>query len=169
MDESKVQTEKSPGESVLHPLWWETGLSLAGAFIGMGLICLVSLYSGLWLLIPSFGSSAIMLYTSPNTPMAQPRNVLGGHLMSALSGIIIHQFIVNNWWAVTLSVVLATFLMIITQTLHPPGGGTAIVALVDNPLTAIIIPVVVGSVILILATVLVNRLLFKRRYPKYWF
>lgn len=61
--------------------------------------------------------------------MAQPRNTVGGHAISALVGVICSQLLGNSWWATALSVTLAILAMYLTGTMHPPGGATAFLAI----------------------------------------
>jgi CBS-domain-containing membrane protein len=125
----------------------------------------------MYFLIPSYASSALMLFVSYNNPLAQPRNVFGGHLMSAIAGIITNYFMANAWWAITCAVVLAGLLMIITKTLHPPGGGTAIVAhigAVGHSSWHVLVPVLASSVIMILVAYIINNSVATRKYPLFW-
>lgn len=165
------ETDAAQSSSAIIPLWLESCYSLLGIFIGMGLISFISVHYDMYLLIPSFASSALMLFVSYNNPLAQPRNVLGGHLMSALAGMFTNYFWANEWWAITLAVVLAALLMILTKTLHPPGGGTAIVAhlgAVGHSSYYLLIPVLASSVIIILVALIVNNSVSSRKYPMFW-
>src|ERR1700741_4830500 len=108
-------------------------LTFLGSFIGIGLIGFLNSrflsISDNFYLIGSFGATAVLLYGIPNSPLAQPRNLIGGHLMSALIGVTIHKLIPNETWlASALAVSLSIVVMQITKTMHPPGGATAIIA-----------------------------------------
>ena len=109
-------------------IWRENLISLTGIAVGMAVISLISFRFQSFFLIPSLASSAIMLFVSYSNVFAQPLNVIGGHLMSALAAIIVAQFIGPQWWSIALVVFLAALLMLVTNTIHPPGGGTAIAA-----------------------------------------
>lgn len=160
--------QRTPANKLL-PSWIEGGCSLLGIFIGMGIICFISTHYNMHFLIPSFASSAIMIFMSPENPLAQPRNVLGGHVMAALAGIITNYLFSNTWWAITLAVVLAALLMIVTRTLHPPGGATAIVAHLGgcgSSSAFILIPVVANSIIMVLTALIINHFLASK-YPRF--
>jgi CBS-domain-containing membrane protein len=149
--------------------WGEVCISSLGSLFGIGPIALISMHYNVPLLIPSFGASAALLYATCHMPMAQPRNVLGGHVLSALSGVITFKLFGNDWWAVTLAVVLAIALMMVTRTLHPPGGATAFVAVINGQdFSFIILPVALGAAILILVALIFNNLVPTRKYPQYW-
>lgn len=157
--------------STLPQISW-TGLfvSAAGSFAGIGVIALLAASYNAPLLLPSFGATAVLLYAACHVPMAQPRNVIGGHLISALAGVWVYQSFGNNWWSLALGVTLAIILMTVTHTLHPPGGATAFVAVYTGQNYAFIFtPVGLGAICLIIIAVLVNNLSSKRKYPDYWF
>jgi len=157
---------KSNQQSII---WKENLLSLAGIAVGMAVICLISFYFQSLFLIPSLASSAIMLFMSYNNVFAQPRNVLGGHFMSALAAIIVIQFFGPQWWSTALVVVLAALFMLVTNTVHPPGGGTAIAAYLGHYLPFQILgTVILDCVIIILVAVLLNNASSSRKYPLFW-
>ena len=143
--------------------------SAVGSFAGIGMVSFLAVHYQVPLIATSFGSSAVLLYAACGTPMAQPRNVLGGHLVSALAGVLIFQLCGSNWWAFALAVSLAIAGMQVTRTMHPPGGATAFVAVYNQQgFLYIITPIAVGAVILILVALLVNNLAKDRKYPVNW-
>ena len=153
-----------------------------GAFLGIGLVGLLSQYQvapvDAPLLIGSFGASSVLIYGVINSPLAQPRNLVGGHVLSAFIGVTIHHLLPQPLWlAAALAVGLAIVGMQITKTLHPPGGATALIAIIGSPqLKAlgywyVVVPVLVGAMLLLLVAVVVNKLAPTRRYPanKNWY
>lgn len=127
------------------------------------------------LLIAPFGASAVLVYGATRSPLAQPRNVIGGHMLSALVGVLcwklLHDF---PWLASALAVATAIALMHATKTLHPPGGATALLAVIgskqvhDIGFLYVLVPATVGPVILVLVGLLINNLTATRRYPEIW-
>ncbi|WP_051688155.1 HPP family protein [Desulfofalx alkaliphila] len=145
-------------------------ITALGSFAGIGMIAYLAECYSLALLLPSFGASAVLLYAACHVPMAQPRNVIGGHIISALMGVITYQLFASTWWAYAIGVSLAIVAMMLTGTLHPPGGATAFVAIyTGQSFEFIISPVGLGAVCLVLIALLVNNLSPKRQYPKYWY
>lgn len=141
-----------------------------GSFTGISLIAFLALYYELPLLLPSFGASAVLVYSLGHLPMAQPRNVVGGHMMSALMGVTVYQLFGGAWWVIALGVSLAGMAMSVTNTLHPPGGATAFIAVYTGQNFGFILaPVCLGAVILIMVALLINNLPRDRKYPDYWF
>ena len=100
------------------------------AFLCIGLLHAASLErAGLPLLMAPFGASAVLVFGAPNSPLAQPRNVIGGHVVSALVGVTVYQLVGDSpLAAVSIAVPAAIALMHASRTLHPPGGATAFVA-----------------------------------------
>ncbi|ACV64499.1 HPP family protein [Desulfofarcimen acetoxidans DSM 771] len=149
-----------------------TGLLVTsiGSFMGIGLITLLATYYKLPLLLPSFGASAVLLYGACHVPMAQPRNVIGGHIISALTGVTTYQLFGNPWWAITLAVTVSIVMMTVTHTLHPPGGATAFVAVYSSQNYSFVFsPVGIGVTCLVLIAVAVNNISSQRKYPDYWY
>ncbi|MCL5057835.1 MAG: HPP family protein [Actinobacteria bacterium] len=187
MDRASEQAERNSSASVLVKkyfckmkggrcrdlpgLSW-TGLLVTafGSLAGLGLICLLSAYYRLPLLLPSFGATAVLLYASCHVPMAQPRNVIGGHLISALAGVSSFHLLGGSWWVIAIGVTAAILAMTVTRTLHPPGGATAFVAVYNGQGFGFILsPVGIGIICLVVIAVLVNNLSSERKYPDYWF
>jgi CBS-domain-containing membrane protein len=166
---------KSPPRVAGHEVLW----SWLGAVSGIG-ICgyLSSRYfepRDLSLLIGSFGASAVLVYGAIKSPLAQPRNLIGGHIVSGLVGIACYQlFGHTTWLASALAVSLAIVSMLVTKTLHPPGGATALIAVIggnkihDLGFFYAFVPAGTGAIVLLIVALVVNNLASGRRYPEYW-
>lgn len=167
---------KSPPGIGLHEMLW----SLIGSAIG---ICLCEYLSAqyfepkdLTLVVGSLGASAILVYGAVKSPFSQPRNLIGGHIVSGLVGVACYQFLGGTLWLASgLAVSLAMIAMIATKTLHPPGGATALIAVIGGPKIHALgflyafVPAGLGAFILVVIALLVNNLSRNRRYPEYWF
>lgn len=148
-----------------------------GSFLGIGIIGFLhskyfTAYDNLFL-IGSFGASSVLIYGAINSPLAQPRNLIGGHLISALVGVSIHKLVPGEVWLTSaLSVSVAIVLMQITKTLHPPGGATALIANIGSAKIQalgffyVLSPVLSGVMILFLVAVICNNATPHRSYPK---
>jgi CBS-domain-containing membrane protein len=147
-----------------------------GAFIGIALVGLVqgTRFGELdnIFLIGSFGASAVLIFGATNSPLAQPRNLIGGHLVSAIIGVCIHKLVPGQLWvASALAVALAIVGMQITKTLHPPGGATALIANIGSEkikalgFLYVLSPVLSGILILFVVALLVNNIPKHRNYP----
>jgi CBS-domain-containing membrane protein len=107
--------------------------------------------------------------------MAQPRNLVGGHMLSGFMGVLSYQLWGSTpWLAAGLGVSGAIVAMLVTRTVHPPGGATALLAVIGGPkLHAlgywyVLVPAGTGACLLLLVALAVNNLASHRRYPEYW-
>jgi CBS domain-containing membrane protein len=152
-----------------------------GSFTGVALIGLLNSYyldiSENLFLIGSFGASAVLIYGVINSPLAQPRNLIFGHLLSSIIGVTIGYLIKETWLAAALAVSLSIVVMQITKTLHPPGGATALIAIIGSTKVKslgymyVISPILTGVLILLLVALIFNNMTPHRSYPinKHWY
>jgi len=165
---------RPPGASPSEVFW-----SWAGGFLGIAAVGLMQVRlvqpSDQGLLIGSFGATAVLVYGAITSPLAQPRNVLGGHLISALIGVACHQALHQQpWLAAAAAVSLAIAAMQITRTLHPPGGATALIAVIGSQkihslgYLYALVPVGLGAAVMLLIALIVNNIPRSRRYPVFW-
>ncbi|MES2567206.1 MAG: HPP family protein [Bacteroidota bacterium] len=147
-----------------------------GAFFGMAIIGFINskyfILNDNLFLIGSFGATSVLIYGAINSPLAQPRNLIGGHLVSAFVGVTIFKLIPNELWlSSALSVSLSIVLMQITKTLHPPGGATALIANIGSEKIKalgymyVLSPVLTGVLILFVIALIFNNLTSNRKYP----
>jgi CBS domain-containing membrane protein len=152
-----------------------------GAFVGIGLIGYIqSSYLPLndnSFLIGSFGASAVLIYGVINSPLAQPRNLIGGHVISAFLGVTVNYLVPVPWLAAALAVSTSIVAMQVTKTLHPPGGATALIAVIGSKEIKnlgygyVWSPVLTGVMILLTVALFINNVTANRSYPKnkHWF
>jgi CBS domain-containing membrane protein len=101
------------------------------------------------LLIAPFGATAAMIYGVPNSQMAKIKNMLCGHLFSAAIGIFCYKFFGGSWYSVTLGLSLAVIFMLITNTMHPPGGATAVLCIISRAdFSFLLLPLGLGLLVL---------------------
>lgn len=114
----------------------EAVISTIGGFLGIFAIFLAAagvLPEGLAVLIvPSMGASAVLLFAAPHAPFSQPWNLVMGHAISALIGVACWQWIPHHWVAASAAVGLAIGAMHLTRSIHPPGGATALAAVIGS-------------------------------------
>ncbi len=152
------------GFAGIYAVWW------LNSFIGIQ-------ENANMFLIGSFGASAVLIYGLPMGELSQPRNLVGGHVISALVGVMAYNVFPENLpLASALAVSCAIAAMLVTNTTHPPGGATALIAVIGGSsvhqlgLMYAFSPVFIGTLIMLLIAVLVNNLSTNknRYYPKYW-
>jgi CBS-domain-containing membrane protein len=170
----KGTTKSPPGVGIVEIVW-----SWLGGFIGIGAVAVLQAYifdgTDLILMIGSFGASAVLVYGAIKSPLAQPRNLVGGHFVSALVGVAAFK-IFQGQPALGAAVAVATSIavMLATKTLHPPGGATALIAVVGGEkvhalgFLYAVIPAAAGAAILLIVALLFNNIPKNRRYPEFW-
>lgn len=157
----------------------EIGWSWLGSFLGIAAVAMIHYQllaqSDLLLLIGSFGASAVLIYGAVRSPLAQPRNLVGGHVLSAIIGVSAFLLLGHYpFLAAALAVSLAIAVMHWTKTLHPPGGATALIAVLGGDgihslgYLYVVVPVAAGSLIMLAIALLINNLPKTRRYPEFW-
>lgn len=147
-----------------------------GSFIGLGIICFLQYNTlskyDLTLLIGSFGASCVLIYGAIGSPLAQPRNLFLGHIISAVIGVSVFKLFGDIIWiAAPLAVSLSIIGMQMAKSLHPPGGATALIAVTGgNGITSlgyqyVFSPVLTGVFILFVIALIFNNIPHKRQYP----
>jgi CBS-domain-containing membrane protein len=153
-------------------LFW----SFLGSFIGIACIGIIQGHylnqTDNVLLIGSFGATGVLIYGAIHSPLAQPRNLIGGHVISAIIGVTVSQFLGDILWlAAALSVSISILAMQLSKTLHPPGGATALIAVIGSEKVIslgywyVIFPVLSGVLIMLLVALTFNNMTPERRYP----
>ena len=167
---------------------WDMVWAFVGSFLGIAFPALLSFNlldlrlsrTDLTLIVGSFGASAVLLYSSIVSDFAQPRSVFGGHVVSAFIGVCVRKMfpvhlVELDWLACALAVSLAIVAMNLTRTLHPPGGATALIAVLPSEqiqnlgFKYIGIPIASGIACMLLVALIVNNIPRKRVWPKWWY
>ena len=119
-------------------------------------------------LVASFGSTMVLLYGYPESPFAQPKNIFFGHFLTSIVGIIFVNFIpLPIYIIIPLAVGLGVSLMIVTGVTHPPAGGNPIIVIIGfASFDYILSPIIIGSIIVLLFGVILNRFILNKEYPK---
>ena len=146
---------------------------LAGLFasIIIGILSYLSFETstGFWLMF-SFGSSTLIVLVFHDSEFAQPANVFFGHLLAIVIGILFNEFLGMSYLTLGLSVGTTVTLMMYFKIIHPPAAANPLIALfADVSLSYIVFPVIVGSIVIIVFSLIINRYLLKRNYPDKWF
>lgn len=150
-------------------------ISAVGGFIGIFAIFLTSH----WLLepevavyiVPSMGASAVLLFAAPHAPFSQPWNLIAGHAVSAIIGVACWQWIPYYAIAASACVGLAIGAMLLTRSIHPPGGATALAAVIGSEKLHNLgysyeyQPVLLNAATMLLVAIIFNGIFKWRRYP----
>lgn len=153
-------------------------VSSVGAFIGVLTVYGVSSWYlsnlGALLMLASMGATAVLLFAVPHGALSQPWAVVGGHVVSAIVGVTCQLLIPDLFWASALSVGVAVAAMYYLRCIHPPGGATALAAVIGGPelhalgYAYVVTPVLINAVNLVMAAVVFNAFFPWRRYPAHW-
>lgn len=152
--------------------------SWMGSFLGILILAKLHIFvkgisdGALSLMIGSFGASAVLAYCAIESPLSKPRNILGGHILSALVGVTVFKLVGGeHWLASALAVSIAIVVMQLTNTIHPPGGATALIAVTGGPAIYelgylyALIPVALGATVIVIIALIVNNIPPNRSYP----
>ena len=168
-------TQSPPRVGLVEILW-----SWVGSFLGIAAVGLLHFrvldQTALIMIIGSFGASAVLIYGAIRSPLAQPRNLIGGHVLSAIVGVAAYRYFGGHpWLAAAMAVSVSIALMHLTKTLHPPGGATALIAVIGGDSVHnlgylyAILPVALGAGVMLTIALIVNNISKGRRYPEFWF
>ncbi|MFT5701963.1 MAG: CBS-domain-containing membrane protein [Desulforhopalus sp.] len=174
LQKMKGSGQSPPAVGLVEVLW-----SWIGSFLGIAAISIIHYnflnQTDLVMIIGSFGASAVLIYGAIRSPLAQPRNLVGGHILSAIVGVTAYQLFSDQpWLAASLAVSTSIALMHLTKTLHPPGGATALIAVIGSDgihslgYLYVLIPVALGACIMLAIALIVNNIPKTRRYPEFW-
>ena len=146
--------------------------AVTGAF--GGIVCMFLLvgltnYTGTPWLMASMGGSCVLVFVVWNAPLSQPRNIIGGHMISAFIGLLFYYLFGSGMLSITLSVFLTIFCMAIMGIIHPPAGANPIIIILGGySWSYLVTPVLIGAVVIVLIGLLINNLRSTRKYPVYW-
>lgn len=127
--------------------------------------------AGNFLMVTSMGASAVLLFAVPHGALSQPWAVMGGHLISALIGVTCHQLFPHQVWTGALAVGLAVGAMHYLRCIHPPGGATALAAVIGGSeiyalgYHYLLMPILINVLAILAMALVFNGLFSWRRYP----
>ena len=144
-----------------------TGLS-ASVIIGILAYLSFETSTGFWLMF-SFGSTTLIVLIFFESEFAQPGNIFFGHLLGIVIGILFNEFVGMSFLTLGLAVGATITLMMYLKVIHPPAAANPLIALfADVSLEYIVFPVMVGTIVIIFLSVIINRYILKRNYPTRW-
>ncbi|WP_242028259.1 HPP family protein [Pseudanabaena sp. FACHB-2040] len=139
------------------------------SFVGIAALAYLTTGTGYPLIAAPFGATAVLVFAVSDSPLAQPRNVIGGNLMGALVSVALVSWFGSDPWVMALAVATTIKVMQLTHTVHPPGGAVALVGVMSGATSEFVLtPVLVGSILLVLCTVVFSHWIPGRPYPKHW-
>lgn len=170
---------KRKGHSVKCPArlpLWKIGIAWLGATLAIAVLSLVGDWQDAVMILGSFGASCLLIFAYPASPFAQPRNVIGGHFIASLTGLIFMSLFGVHWWSMATAVGTAIALMLLLRVPHPPAGSNPVIVMLGGVSWQFLwTPTLIGSIVLVLVALAYNNLLSaksdgseKLQYPTYW-
>lgn len=159
--------------------WSEIFWSWIGAFLGIAAVAVIhyNILTGtdFVMVIGSFGASAVLIYGAIRSPLAQLRNLIGGHMVSAVIGVASYKLLPGQMWlAASVAVATAIAVMRMIKALPPRGGATALTTVIGSDkvhhlgFLYALIPAGLGAAMMLIVALLVNNIPNSRRYPEFW-
>lgn len=129
-----------------------------GGALTIGLLGLLAELTGSVLIVASLGASCVLVFTAPGAPLSQPMNVVGGHLLTTLCGLVVGMLFGTTWWSVALAVGLAIIVMAALRITHPPAGANPIFVMTTGATWSFLLtPVLAGALIVVVMGILFHR------------
>jgi CBS-domain-containing membrane protein len=126
-------------------------LGALGATLGIVLLQVLSETANLALLVAPFGATFVLVFALPESPLVKPRNIIGGYLISTITGLGFYELLGNNSLSLGLAFGLTFVLMQLTKTLHPPAGSVPILIMFSEiDWTFVLTPILVGVILILL-------------------
>jgi CBS-domain-containing membrane protein len=147
----------------------QIALAGLGAALAIGFVGALAQATHQPLLLGSLGASCVFLFRLPEAPFAQPRNVVAGHVLSSLVGLVVLKVFGPHTWALSLALGLAVVVMFVTRTTHAPAGSNPVIVFLTQPgWDFLLAPTLLGAVGVVLVAVLFHRVVRPGRYPLHW-
>jgi CBS-domain-containing membrane protein len=153
-----------PKFSIQHIL-----LSWVGAFLGIATLAYLTAQTAHPFIAAPLGATAVLVFGVPDSPLAQPRNVIGGNLIAAIVCVMLVQLFGTAPWVMAIAVATTIKLTQLTRTVHPPAGAVALLGVLTHASwDYVFTPILVGSVVIVLCTLIFSSVVPGRIYPKHW-
>lgn len=164
---AKMKTSnRAPARPPARHIFW----SWCGGALAIGTAAAIAVGTGTPTLMAPFGATAVLAFGVPDSPLAQPRNIIGGHTIAALVGVMFLVAFGASWWSMGLSVATAIAMMQVFRAVHPPAGANPLVVMYAGvSWDFVFAPVFLGALLLAIVAVVFNNMVPERRYPLYWF
>lgn len=143
-------------------------ISAAGVFIAVGVICLLAFSFHYSVIMGPLGATCVLVFVAHKGPLSQPRQIIGGHILSSIAGLSIWSIFGKDLFILTITLVVVLIIMAFTKTMHPPAAASALVAVNFETGWGVLFPVVIGVFLIVFISMVYNNLFPKRQYPQYW-
>ena len=141
----------------------------AGGAVAIGIMEAFSTRAAIPLMAIPFATSIVLVMGSPEVEAAQPRALVGGHIVATIVGLIVVKVAGPEPWAAAVAVGLSIMAMHLTRTFHPPAGIDPLLVVVNNmSWSFLLVPVAVGAILLALFAFIWHLLIRRYSWPTRW-
>lgn len=143
----------------------------AGGFLGIIVLLLITRLYGVVSIMAPLGATCVLLFAVPKSPLAQPRNIIGGHLISTLIGLLTINLFGDGMLPIAFAVGASIALMQLLRVVHAPAGANPLLIIMSGTTnySFLLTPVLIGSVLLVIIALVINNIGIGTRWPCYWF
>ncbi|WP_433943574.1 HPP family protein [Paenibacillus sp. SN-8-1] len=144
-------------------------IGFIGGFVAVGMLAILNeMGHGLWIMAP-FGASCVLAFGVWDSPLSQPRNIIGGHIISTFTGLLVYHLVGGGFLSMAIGVGAAISFMMLARMTHPPAGADPLVVIMaGSSWSFLLTPVLIGAVIIVAAALIINNLDRTRNYPTFW-
>ena len=148
----------------------------AGGTLATAGLALIGDWQNIAMILGSFGASCLLIsaypestFAQPKSPFVQPRNIVGGHVITTFTGLLFMTLFGVEWWSMALAVGTAIALMLLLRVPHPPAGSNPLIVMLGGVhWDFLVTPTLIGAVALVLVALVYNNIGRGRHYPRYW-
>ena len=149
--------------------WRQIAAAFCGAALAIAVLAQLQSWQHISLILGSFGASCLLVFAYPLSPFAQPRNLIGGHAVSSLTGLVVMSLCGVHPWSMALAVGTAVALMLVLRVPHPPAGSNPLIVMISGAgWEFLLTPTLAGAVLLAIVAFGYHNGVLKQRYPSYW-
>jgi CBS-domain-containing membrane protein len=143
--------------------------SFLGSMLAIGAVAILTSVTATPWVLGSFGASCVLMFGYPDNPFSQPRNVIGGHFLTSMTGLAFLSILGASWWSLALALATAIALMQMTRTVHPPAGSNPVIVMLSLPgWKFLVTPTLLGTVVIVAVAVAFYNLRGTVSYPRRW-
>lgn len=144
-------------------------LAWLGGTLATAALALIGNWQNVAMILGSFGASCLLIFAYPESPFAQPRNIVGGHFITTFTGLSFLTLFGVEWWSLSLAVGTAIALMLLLRVPHPPAGSNPLIVMLGGVKWYFLLtPTLVGALALVVVALIYNNIGRGRHYPRYW-
>ena len=149
--------------------WLIIALAWVGGTFAIAILPLLGNWQNVAMILGSFGASFLLIFAYPESTFTQPRNIVGGHLITTFTGLSFMSLFGIERWSLALTIGTAIALMLLLRVPHPPADSNPLIVMLGGVKWHFLItPTLLGALPLVMAELIYNNISRGRHYPRYW-